>query len=474
VLISCASPFLSSEPGGSKRNSIIGGKSRGKTTLKKKQTTKSTSEYKMQVGDYFCVQLSLMADLCLDRNYVAMRFVEERFSFELLLTILKNPTSTSKIKAPVCKLIRCLFIDRDPQIEIKYPRLIRTSLSDLGDEAASPTKIQFFLLQEIISDYLHSDLDLRHCDELSSEMLDLLLALMKFGFFSSEAQLQDVVVPVIHLLDQHRAQDSALTSAGPNSSRGDLHPLSHLSSDSLPEQPEQQQQSWGIASLFHNAPLETKSRSSVQPFPVAVESAIEIRTPEEVVNLGEGHSQTAIPLPWSLWDPSQQRRWCQHLLERLESTSAIVCVLVLVCVSTAIAIMNLNPGRLGAEDLGILLVVDLAISVMFVFELLVRALCTLIVDRELVSFLTNRYKLLDLIVVGFLPKRLASFLPSPHPPQVVLDISMLCYGAVSASSRLTDISRFAKTLRSGIESSSSSLLIPSSFSNEVGSCEDCA
>jgi hypothetical protein len=37
---------------------------------------------------------------------------------------------------------------------------------------------------------------------------------------------------------------------------------------------------------------------------------------------------------------------------------------------------------------------------------------------------------------------------SPHLFQVVLDISMLCYGTVSASSRWSDISRFAKTLRS--------------------------
>jgi hypothetical protein len=55
-----------------------------------------------------------------------------KFSYEMLLTILKLPSSPRRFKAPVCRLMRCLYIDRDPQIEIKYPRLIRTSLS-LGD-----------------------------------------------------------------------------------------------------------------------------------------------------------------------------------------------------------------------------------------------------------------------------------------------------------------------------------------------------
>jgi hypothetical protein len=372
------------------------------------------------VGEYFCSQLSLLADLCLDRNYVSIRFVEEKFSFELLVTILKTPASTPKIKAPVCRLLRCLYIDRDPQIEIKYPRLIRTSLSDSGD-ASSQTKIQFLLLQEIISDYLHSELDLRHCDELSSEMLDLLLALMKFGYFSSEAQLQDVVAPLVNLLDQHRSwpEDQVIGPTAPDF-RGSVHPLPQLTSDPIPEQSEKKQ-IWipTLRSSGKNA-KDAKSQNSIQPYPLVSESGSDIRRPEGAGGGSEIRDEGTPPLAlvhFYWWDPSQQRNWCQYLLERLECTTFLVFVLILVCASTGIAIINVGFGHsVGDQALRILVAADLTISLIFVLELLARVCCTYVVDGELISFLTNRYKLLDVVVVRFSIDRPSLASPLPGRP----------------------------------------------------------
>lgn len=55
----------------------------------------------------------------------------------------------------------------------------------------------FGLLQLLISEYLHHQLDITKCDELSAEMLDLLLSLMKFGFYNTAEQIQDVVDPLV-------------------------------------------------------------------------------------------------------------------------------------------------------------------------------------------------------------------------------------------------------------------------------------
>ena len=60
------------------------------------------------------------------------------------------------------------------------------------------------MLQQIISEYLHNELDTTACDEFSAEMIDLLLALVKFGFYNTPIQLCDIVAPLIRALDEHR------------------------------------------------------------------------------------------------------------------------------------------------------------------------------------------------------------------------------------------------------------------------------
>jgi hypothetical protein len=435
-----------------KRNSVLGGKARGKTSLKKTSRVKSIAEHKLQVGEYFCAQLYLMADLCLDRNYLAMRHVESQFSLELLLTLLKNPASTPKIKAPVCKLIRCLFVDREPQIEIRFPRLIRTLLSSSTSgadsrggsttagtgEVSSAREVQFLLLQELISEYLHTDLDIHRCDELSSEMLDLLLSLMRFGFFSQETQLLDIVVPLSRLLDKHRSPPPPTSGSASvaESISGEEERVESIPEASSPPP-------WGLLQRIWlwRPHSETNPRHAIQPFPShSAEASTEhdTRRPERVAPLpGTPHSPsyplTEDPQRSSspLLSSSQHRLWCRSLLEGVESTSYTLFVLFLVFFSTSVAILNAAGGRVADRDYSILMAVDLAVSLVFITELTLRLYSNYVVHEEVLSFLTNRYKLLDVVVV-------------------VLDISMLCYGSLSLSSgsaSLSNISRFAKTLR---------------------------
>lgn len=109
---------------------------------------KTIAERRTQVVDYLVAQLYLAADLCLDRNYVAIGLLEEAYSIELLYTMLKTPKLPNKIKAPVCKLIRTLYLDREPQIASKFPRLVRTSISLTGgiEDSFSNHHSGFFLI----------------------------------------------------------------------------------------------------------------------------------------------------------------------------------------------------------------------------------------------------------------------------------------------------------------------------------------
>ena len=44
---------------------------------------------KQEIANYFLAELSLFAEMCLDRNYIAMESLHELFSYEALVTILK-------------------------------------------------------------------------------------------------------------------------------------------------------------------------------------------------------------------------------------------------------------------------------------------------------------------------------------------------------------------------------------------------
>ena len=55
----------------------------------------------------------------------------------MLVSIIWSVHVPGRFKAPVCRLLRCLYVDREPQVEAKFPRLIKTSVSLSGGEENS-------------------------------------------------------------------------------------------------------------------------------------------------------------------------------------------------------------------------------------------------------------------------------------------------------------------------------------------------
>jgi hypothetical protein len=77
---------------------------------------RSIFERKIQVSEYMIAQLYLAADLCLDRNYVAIGLLEEMYSIETLFALFRSSATPPRWKAAICKLIRTLYVDREPQV----------------------------------------------------------------------------------------------------------------------------------------------------------------------------------------------------------------------------------------------------------------------------------------------------------------------------------------------------------------------
>eukprot|EP01033_Poteriospumella_lacustris_P003231 gene3231-2378_t len=185
-------------------------------TNEQQNTIVTMSTLKTQVAEYFVTQLYLVADLCLDRNYVAINILEPFYEYDMLLTLLKNIQLPHTCKAAVCRVIRCLYVDREPQVATKFPRYIRTSVA-LGiendyikqaaaedDQEQANQQYKFALVQKLIAEYLNDSLDLHRCDELSIEVMQLLKALVEFGFYCTVPQILDVLQPLMKTLDEHQ------------------------------------------------------------------------------------------------------------------------------------------------------------------------------------------------------------------------------------------------------------------------------
>ena len=174
---------------------------------------------KKQIGDYFITQLYLLADLCLDRNYVAIGIIQRHFTYEMLLTIVKREEIPNQFKAAASRLIRCLFVDREPQTAANFPRFIRSIVKRNPSSGEGNAEFfennypyKFSLLQQIISEYLEIGLSAAAFDELSAEMLGLLETLFHFGFYTTPQQIQNVLKPLNLLLENHDTVGKELRS----------------------------------------------------------------------------------------------------------------------------------------------------------------------------------------------------------------------------------------------------------------------
>ena len=80
------------------------------------RTTATAVRIKKRIADYFIAQLNLAAEVCLDRNYVAIELCEATLDFNDLFSILKTPeldellyAAGEKLAAsPGCESLRML------------------------------------------------------------------------------------------------------------------------------------------------------------------------------------------------------------------------------------------------------------------------------------------------------------------------------------------------------------------------------
>ena len=170
------------------------------------KANKSTKELKSaSIAQYFVSELVLAAELCLDRNYVAINTLNQLFTYEILVSILKLDLSES-IKAAAANLIVHLYVEPSHN-EVVIPCLSRT-WSDISKNETPllpyvdvTIRNKFALIQEICSVYLKSMAN-KKWTPYALEVMNLLKTLVRFNFYGTTERLIDIVFPLLNALDR--------------------------------------------------------------------------------------------------------------------------------------------------------------------------------------------------------------------------------------------------------------------------------
>jgi hypothetical protein len=174
-------------------------------------------EKKDMVCEYFISQLHLAADLCLDRNYIAIDALEKKFPYEILVTILSGSgfsvvsmgtDAAFKLQGACARLLCSMYVDRQSETTSRMPILSRmwTTVKDGEIELASvghERVFRFALLQQIISDFMHNII--KNGCKYQVHMLhviNILKKLIELNFYGDVAKLKDIIEPILVILNR--------------------------------------------------------------------------------------------------------------------------------------------------------------------------------------------------------------------------------------------------------------------------------
>ena len=297
----------------------------------------SSAQQKKAVADYFISQMFLGAEMCLDRNYVAMHRLDEMYSYEYLVTILRSKVS-DQLKSAAIRLVMCLYVDRDPQAETSIPVLTRT-YSDVSRPEVllpyvdPPRRYQFALLQQILSDHV-KDIAGKRWTTYSGHALRLLEMMMKFNFYGTNEKLNAIIQPLIKLMDRRSVGSLTVTR----------------------EEGVKMDDSTGNSTTNENSAKEEDE-------PVGI-------------------------VPWQV-----------KTLIFMESIQTMLAVLALVLAAVAVTIYQTITGEPDSPG-SPLFVWGIIVLIIFIFEVSIRGYCHTWVRGSFWTFLTNKFNQIDIVVIS--------------------------------------------------------------------------
>lgn len=170
---------------------------------------------------FFVAQLYMYAEMCFDRNYIAMQLLQEQVPYSWIITAINEPEITEELRAAFTRLAHTMYIDCKPQERFNAKNLT-FCWSTLSKEDCKLPAIShepengvsgFSAMQQVVTDHLKQLTEGGQWSLFTYQAVASLEALIQFKFYSSQGELMSVVEPLINGLDFTGTHDLTVEQA---------------------------------------------------------------------------------------------------------------------------------------------------------------------------------------------------------------------------------------------------------------------
>lgn len=162
---------------------------------------------------YFVSLIYLLADLCLQRNFIAIGSLEQIYTYDVCFEIALTNKFSDDLRAAFAKLFNCLWLDRDYQ-PMPLPNFLITwdevTLANSQDfyKYIPETDDKFQNVKPLLLEYFQEVAEIGYQkafltdrNQLTLILLDSCKTLINFGFYSTKVSLGALLKPLLRMLN---------------------------------------------------------------------------------------------------------------------------------------------------------------------------------------------------------------------------------------------------------------------------------